>query len=318
MKGWYKFTFKMIIILISSILLFNLSDIFLSENFCSAKEGNTLYVGGSASGNYSLIQDAIDNASSGDEVFVYSGLYNEYVVINKSIDLIGEDKNNVKLDSNKQIYSILIKSPWINISGFHIHNSQIGILISDLEYGFINISRNIFTNDREGIRIYNTSNILIIKNIIHNNSEFGIVVYESENIEIKENYITQNLRGIYFGRWCNFNKILKNNCSENEIGIYLDFSFNNSIINNEIFDNNWGIYLKNSKSNNVTNNYIEYNDNAGITVDNFEENILEPNFFNKNPIDIRKTPRPPRIKAPGFEFFLLLCGILLLIALKKR
>ena len=36
---------------------------------------NTLYVGGSGEGNYTKIQDAIDDASDGDIVFVYNGTY---------------------------------------------------------------------------------------------------------------------------------------------------------------------------------------------------------------------------------------------------
>lgn len=45
--------------------------------------GNWLYVGGSGPGNYTTIQSAIDAASSGDTVFVYSGIYYENVNINK-------------------------------------------------------------------------------------------------------------------------------------------------------------------------------------------------------------------------------------------
>ena len=33
--------------------------------------GNTLYVGGTGEGNYTKIQDAIDNASDGDTVYVF-------------------------------------------------------------------------------------------------------------------------------------------------------------------------------------------------------------------------------------------------------
>ena len=38
--------------------------------------GQILYVGGTGSGNYSCINDAINNTSNGDTVFVYNGTYN--------------------------------------------------------------------------------------------------------------------------------------------------------------------------------------------------------------------------------------------------
>ncbi|UCD13534.1 MAG: hypothetical protein JSW60_08255, partial [Thermoplasmatales archaeon] len=60
-------------------------------------DGKTLYVGGSGEGNYTKIQDAIDDASDGDTVFVYddSSPYQQesYLNIEKSINLIGEDRD---------------------------------------------------------------------------------------------------------------------------------------------------------------------------------------------------------------------------------
>ena len=64
--------------------------------------GNTLYVGGSGPGNYTKIQDAIDNASDGDTVFVYNGTYYENVVINKSIDLIDIGTKLTRPDSHSK------------------------------------------------------------------------------------------------------------------------------------------------------------------------------------------------------------------------
>ena len=40
--------------------------------------GNILYVGGNGSGNYSKIQDAINDSVDGDTVFVYNGTYYIY------------------------------------------------------------------------------------------------------------------------------------------------------------------------------------------------------------------------------------------------
>ena len=69
--------------------------------------GNTLYVGGSGEGNYTKIQHAIDDASDGGTVFVYddSSPYNENLNVDKSINLIGEDRNTTIINTS---YSYLV------------------------------------------------------------------------------------------------------------------------------------------------------------------------------------------------------------------
>ena len=44
------------------------------------------------------IQEGIDNATAGDTVFVYGGTYYENVVVNKIVDLIGEDEDITTID----------------------------------------------------------------------------------------------------------------------------------------------------------------------------------------------------------------------------
>ncbi|MHA1233096.1 MAG: hypothetical protein ACTSPQ_20920, partial [Candidatus Helarchaeota archaeon] len=61
-----------------------------TNSFRLNENGRVLYVGGSGPNNYTKIQDAIDNASDGDTVFVYSGIYHENIFVNKSIDIVGE------------------------------------------------------------------------------------------------------------------------------------------------------------------------------------------------------------------------------------
>jgi hypothetical protein len=53
------------------------------------------------------IQDAVDNASTNDYIYVENGTYTENIVINKTIYLIGEDKNNVVLKG-----SIVMNNPY--------------------------------------------------------------------------------------------------------------------------------------------------------------------------------------------------------------
>lgn len=85
------------------ILMFQITSPALSEKgnaiSCAFKpSGKTLYVGGNGSNNYTTIQDAIDNASYGDTIFVYNGTYYENVVIHKSIKLMGENKSTMIID----------------------------------------------------------------------------------------------------------------------------------------------------------------------------------------------------------------------------
>src|SRR4030043_809021 len=56
--------------------------------------GNILYVGGSGPNNYTKIQDAINDAIDGDTISVYddSSPYYENIIIEKSITLIGENR----------------------------------------------------------------------------------------------------------------------------------------------------------------------------------------------------------------------------------
>ena len=88
-----------------------------------ASSGNTLYVGGSGPGNYSKIQDAIDNASDGDTVFVYNGTYQqERIRINKVIKLLGEDKNTTIIDGEFSDVIIRVTSSDITVRGFTLQN----------------------------------------------------------------------------------------------------------------------------------------------------------------------------------------------------
>src|SRR5512136_1607414 len=82
--------------------------------------GNWLYVGGSGPGNYTKIQEAINDSRDGDTVFVYGGVYYERIVIPNAISLIGESKNITVIDAINSDEGGLIsfESGNITISGF--------------------------------------------------------------------------------------------------------------------------------------------------------------------------------------------------------
>ena len=111
-----KALFLGLLILLSS--LGNLSNVSGDE---PVLDRQILYVG--ELGEYSYIQDAIDNASNWDTVFVYNGTYYENVVIDKSIELIGENRDITKIDGNEMGHVVLIEADLVTISNFTIQHS---------------------------------------------------------------------------------------------------------------------------------------------------------------------------------------------------
>ncbi len=211
------------------------------EKLLLPSRGNWLYVGGSGPGNYSKIQDAIDNASDGDTVFVYGGTYHEYIVIDKSIHFIGEDKNTTIIDGSGRGGIVRISASQIWLSGFTVQHSETGWNSTGIEINaysnFNNISLNIIKETGEGIRIYHSHHNLISNNIVSSISDVGITVdADSEN-----------------------NSIIGNIVNECNTGIALTYSHNNFIRDNIIEHNNCGVFLQNASSNNVSWNQFTKN-----------------------------------------------------------
>jgi len=87
------------------------------EGYKISNPSNVLYVGGSGPGNYSMIQSAIDNASDGDLIYIYSGIYYESLSLRKSLILQGQDANTTIIDGC-QAFSTL----YVNTTEFHIQS----------------------------------------------------------------------------------------------------------------------------------------------------------------------------------------------------
>ena len=151
--------------------------------------GNILYVGGSGANNYSKIQDAINDAIPGDTVFVYSGIYYENIVINKSINLVGENRDTTIIDGKNSGDVVKITADGVNISGFTICNCSIGI---ELYFSNnVSIANDNVTINGIGIYLYYSSNCTIINSSI--TCKNGIYLYYSCNDVIANSTISANL-----------------------------------------------------------------------------------------------------------------------------
>jgi parallel beta-helix repeat protein len=273
--------------------------------------GNWLYVGGSGPGNYTKIQDAIDNASDGDTVFVYddSSPYYENLFVNKSIQFFGEKKETTIIDAGGHGNGIFLSADNVTITGFTIENSDIyhsGINMSYSNYSKIYsnifnnntgcglsirpstnnniISDNVFIHNYGGILSSRNFGNLIVSNYIVNNKWIGIECGNQNTIV--GNTISSN--GVYgmiiSGLSENSNLITRNYISNHSFGIHLNSKTNSTVFNNTVIDNEIGIGLEGSK-NNIINNYIINSSVCGLYCDlSAHDNIISNNSFFNNGI----------------------------------
>jgi len=190
-----------------------------------------LYVGGSGPENFTTIQNAIDNSSDSDIIFVYSGVYQENLLIEKSLTINGEEKNLTVIDGCKHNYVIKIYANDTRISNFTIQNSS-----------------------NNGIEIEGSRNI-VENNILQNNGYLGLSIRNSTHSIVTNNIFQHNERGLCLCLYC-YNTIIFHNKIENNTycGLYLYSSCNNNVFNNNFKKNTCGIILSKSNNNTIDNN----------------------------------------------------------------
>ncbi len=263
-----------------------------------AAPSTTLYVGGAGPGNYTSIQAAIDNASSGDTIYVYNGTYYENIYINKSVNLVGENREGVIINGSGVGDVIFINGTnWVNISNFTITSSgsqsgDAGIEIYHSTHVHI---RNVNISGNEiGIHIEYSSYNTISNNLLVANRDKAILLtganipsYYSNNNIISNNIVSNNLGGgIYLGPYCEKNSITGNSCTHNRYdGIQIAGSGvtqQNTIDKNNVSNNaRHGIYLL-SNNNTITNNICNHNGVYGIYFEGADYNYLNNNSFSYN------------------------------------
>src|SRR3990172_9463864 len=77
--------------------------------------------------DYPTIESAIINANDGDTIFVKKGTYVENPVVNKSVSLIGEDRDATVIDVTA---GLRVESNGATITGFTIYDGWRGISLS--------------------------------------------------------------------------------------------------------------------------------------------------------------------------------------------
>jgi parallel beta-helix repeat protein len=240
-------------------------------------EGETLYVNTTGSnGAYTSIQDAINASIDGDTVYVFNGTYYENVIVNKSISLIGEDKNITIIEGLGGEDVVNVTSDWVNITGFTISNGYGGEFagITLFKVMSCKIVTNIISDNYYGISFHISSKNIVATNDINQNFRSGVYLWNSSDNKISNNSISSNnLYGILLQSKSKSNIILSNSISFNDIGINFHSASNNTIeINNIKSSDDDGIHLVLSDNNTIKRNHISSSYWYGIYLSSFSDN----------------------------------------------
>jgi nitrous oxidase accessory protein NosD len=127
--------------------------------------------GGIPDENFTSIQEAINAAQPGDTVYVYNGTYNENVIVNKTINLTGENRENTIIDGGGSGDVVRIEANWTNLEGFKIKGSGLDIHDAGLELNSVhhcNVSDINVVNNFNGIYLFGSINEVHHCNISYN------------------------------------------------------------------------------------------------------------------------------------------------------
>lgn len=283
--------------------------------------GTTLFVGGSGPGNYTNIQDAIDNASNWDTVFIYNGIHYEHVKVKKSrsgmifttvtysnIDINVDNlflssldytphepiqiyKNEDFTEQNGVIGGTGTENDPYVIAGWDINASdETGILIWNTDVYFV--IENCWIHDgiesrHDGIDFINVSNGAI-RNTICSNANYGIDIRESDNCVVENVTLLRNDWGLLIGE-SSFCQVTNNSANFNIVhGLRFGSCSNLMIHDNEANRNEWGILLWNCSFCEINNNSANFNIIHGLRFDDCSNITINDNevIGNEHGIDL--------------------------------
>ena len=219
-------------------------------------EAATVVVDGNGNGDFTSIQDAIDNANEGDTLRVWEGRYTETIVVDKTLIIEGNGTQTSIIDGGGAGSVVNITADQVNLSGFRIEDAGSTGDHSGIWLGadWCHLSKLYLPNNRHGIYLYQAQSNNITEVNVSGSEMHGVYFTGSSNNMMDDSSVYQSK---YLGVWLDdssdYNIVLGNTVLEsgwNGFNI-ADSSYNN-FEDNEVMNNGWnGFNLLGGSSHNA-------------------------------------------------------------------
>ena len=232
-----------------------------TEKPLPTSRGNTIYVDddnmegpwdGTSEHPYQFINDGVNAADISDTVYVLKGLYQEgYIHIEKTIHLIGENRNQTIIDGGGHSWIFIINADYVLVQGFTLQNCD----TFDYPYD-------------AAIWIRTGSFVTIAGNRFIDN-DYASYVYSNHN-KFSNNIFLGNQHGIWLKNDVGFNIIYHNHFEGNnpqhwsdKYDLYIQGPLSpfNIIMKNNFIDNSPHVYFMCGRFTQWIRNY--WSDNTG-------------------------------------------------------
>jgi len=247
---------------------------------------------------FKTISSALGEANNGDTIKVHPGIYQEKLIIDKSVTLESMYLHEATIQGDYDRHVILITSPGVTIKGFTITASgqnylddDAGIYVKDADG--TKIIDNLIEDVLFGIYIDSSDNTLIENTSITGleDRQFtrrgnGIHLYKTKGNTVDGVSIKETRDGIYFD-FCDYSTVVNSDVSYVRYGLHYMSSDHNTFSHNHFSHNVSGAAVMFSQWIHLDNNVFEMNTgprNFGMFFQRVEDSIVENNLFFQNSI----------------------------------
>ena len=225
----------------------------------------------SGGADFTKIQDAVDFASDGYTILVFAGTYDEHVVVQKELEIVGESRSGVVLDGSGAGTALFIGADRVVVHDLTIQHAAFGVFqdrtnntrlyettIRDYGTGLYNnftlnawVAYNLITRGQIGVVAFHAYDDAIRYNEISFNTVYGAKGY---NARLRNcfnwNYLHDNAKGYFYDPTTDLPpyEFDGNVVSDNGVGVEVADSSAIYLTNNAISGGSVGVLLLNSSS----------------------------------------------------------------------